>query len=105
MKVDLPSVKKIWSADIYRDGGSYGFSFDSDDGRWYEFFLKNRAFETGAGASHHAPAIYLKGSNDDRLICSLSWAEGKAFIADLVYDNRRFRELRAVVASEGKVQN
>lgn len=53
-------VEKIWDADIYRDGGSYGFCFDADDGHWYEFFLKTTAFEEGRTTTHHAPEIFLE---------------------------------------------
>ena len=37
-------VKNILYADIFRDGGSYGFGFDSDDGHQYEFFLLTTVF-------------------------------------------------------------
>jgi len=102
MKAKLPVVKRIWEADIYRDGGSYGFCFDSDDGRWYEFFLRTRAFDPTAQTSHDPPAIYLEDANSGRLVRNLSWAEARAFVAELSYDNERFRELLAIVAAEGK---
>ncbi len=33
-------IVKINGADIYIDGGSYGFWFDCEDGNKYEFFIK-----------------------------------------------------------------
>ncbi len=102
MKTALPEVTRIWEADICRDGGSYCFCFDSDDGHWYEFFLRTRAFEHTATASHDPPEIYRGSSNDGQLIHSLSWAEGKAFVGRLNYDNRRFHELMSIVSAEGK---
>jgi hypothetical protein len=78
------------------------FCFDSDDGHWYEFFLRTRAFDPTAGTSHDPPAIYLESSNSGQLVRNLSWAEGRAFVAELNYDNERFRELLAIVAAEGK---
>jgi len=98
----LPTVKRIWAADICRDGGSYCFCFDSDDGHWYEFFLKTNAFDLSASSTHEAPAIYRGGSNDGQLIRKLSWDEGKRFVAQLNYEDMRFQELLAVVAAEGK---
>lgn len=105
MKAKPPVVKRIWEADICRDGGSYCFCFDSDDGHWYEFFLRTRAFEPNATGSHDPPAIYLESSNDGQLILNLSWTEGKAFLAELTYDNKRFQELLAVVANQGMGTN
>ena len=102
MNTDLPAVKRIVEADICRDGGSYLFCFDSDDGQWYEFFLKTCAFDPAATTSHHPPAIYRGSSNDGQLIHSLSWAEGKAFVANLNYENMRFHELVSIVLNEGQ---
>jgi hypothetical protein len=103
MNAHLPPVTRIWQGDICRDGGSYIFCFDSDDGHWYEFFLKTTAFDPTAKTSHEPPAIYLESSNDGQLVRRLSWAEGKAFVSELNFDDARFRELLAVVANEGKV--
>jgi hypothetical protein len=102
MYADLPIVKRIWAADVCRDGGSYLFCFDSDDGNWYEFFLKTTAFDPTAIASHEAPAIYRESSNDGQLVRNLSWADGKQFVSQLKYDDARFQELLEVVATEGR---
>ena len=102
MPANLPAVKRIWGADICRDGGSYCFCFDSDDGHWYEFFLRTTAFDPLATTSHSPPAIYLESSNDGKLVRNLSWSEGKKFVSQLSYENERFQELLNVVATEGK---
>lgn len=94
-------VLKIWEADIYRDGGSYGFCFDSDDGHWYEFFLQIKAFEK-SNDSHYPPVIYLEGCNSNKVVKKLNWAEAKEFIAPLKYENTRFEELVNIVKNEGK---
>ncbi len=93
-------VQRVWGADICRDGGSYSLCFDSDDGRWYEFFLKTRAFAQ-SGPSHESPVIYLGSVNDGLAVQSLTWQEAKAFTAPLSFDNARFEELRRIVDSEG----
>ena len=93
-------VERVWGADICRDGGSYSLCFDSNDGRWYELFLKTRAFE-GAGPSHDAPVIYLGSANDGRVVRSLTWQEAKSFVAPLSFDGPRFQELRLVIETEG----
>jgi len=105
MRSKLPVVKRVFDADICRDGGSYYFCFESDDGHWYELFLRTRAFEPNATASHDPPAIYLESSNDGQLIRNLSWTEGKAFVAEFTYDSKRFQELLAIVANEGMAIN
>lgn len=102
MSAILPTVKRIWAADICRDGGSYCFCFDSDDGNWYEFFLKTKAFDPTASTSHDAPVIYRESSNDGQLVRALTWAEAEQFVSQLNYDDTRFQELLAVVASEGR---
>ncbi|MEY4563927.1 MAG: hypothetical protein RLZZ618_3204 [Pseudomonadota bacterium] len=102
MRADLPVVKNILGVDICRDGGSYSLCFDSDDGRWYEFFLKTRAFDPVAIASHEPPAVYCKGSDDGQLVRNLSWVEGMAFVAQLSFDNERFRELVEILVTEGR---
>jgi hypothetical protein len=95
-------VQDIWDADVYRDGGSYGFCFDSDDGRWYEFFLKTKAFEQPSSESHYPPVIYLEGCNSGQVTQSLTWQEAKSVVAPLRYDNARFAELVEIVMNEGR---
>jgi len=95
-------VVKIWDADMYRDGGSYGFCFYTDDGQWYEFFLRTAAFDEGLVTSHQAPVIYLEGCNSGRLVQHLSWGEAQDFMQHLSYDNERFTELVQIVANEGR---
>ena len=96
----MMNVKKIWEADICRDGGSYGFSFDSDDGRRYEFFLLTRAFD-GVSTSHHPPVIYLEDVNSGQIVQRLTWQEAKQFVAPLKYDDARFAELLKIIETEG----
>ena len=93
-------VQRVWGADICRDGGSYSLCFDSDDGHWYELFLKTRAFE-GAGPSHEPPVICRDGANDGHAVQSLSWQEAKAFVAPMSFEGNRFEELRRVIDTEG----
>ena len=95
-------VKKIWDADIYRDGGSYGFCFDSDDGHWYEFFLQTSAFSEQPATTHLPPVIFFEGCNSGQVVQSFSWSEAQDFIAILNYENVRFKELRDIVANHGK---
>ena len=95
-------VTKINGADVYRDGGSYGFWFDSDDGSWYEFFIKTRKFEKDPDNDYYPPVIYLEGSNSKNIVQKLSWSEAQEFIKPLAYDNERFKELIKVVNNNGK---
>lgn len=105
-------VKKIWGADTYRDGGSYGFCFNSDDGHWYEFFVRTRAFEQlQSQESYYPPVIYLERQLD-KPVQQLTWEEAKAFIAPLHFEGQRFKnegqrfqELVAIVMREGRMQS
>jgi len=93
-------VRRVWGADICRDGGSYSLCFDSHDGHGYELFLKTRAFE-GAGPSHEPPVIYRGSVNDGDAVQSLSWQEAKAFVAPLSFEGDRFEELLRLIDTEG----
>lgn len=95
-------VKSILYADIFRDGGSYGFGFDSDDGNQYEFFLQTTVFSAAQDTTHHAPVIYLDDCNSGRVVRSLSWEEAKKIVESLHYSDQRFDELVNIVANEGK---
>ncbi len=89
-------VVKIWRADTYRDGGSYGFRFDSDDGHWYEFFIQSKAFEDEED-DYYPPVIYFEGCNSNNIVRKLSWSEAKTYITPLKFQNRRFTELVRIV--------
>jgi len=99
----MPKVVKIWDADIYRDGGSYGFCFDSDDGNWYEFFLQTTAFDSSAPGSHFPPVLYLESVNDRQMVQRLSWEEANEFVAPLRYESSRFAELVDIVKAQGRL--
>ena len=71
-------VQNIWGADMYRDGGPYGFLFSSDNGYRYEFFLQTRFLEQPRSQeSHHPPVICLGSRNDDKPVQQLTWEEAK----------------------------
>jgi hypothetical protein len=95
-------VRKILYADIFRDGGSYGFGFEAADGRRYEFFLQTTAFSAERTTTHQAPVIYREDRNSGDIVQSLSWEEAKEFVAPLRYSDRRFDDLVKIVANEGK---
>lgn len=95
-------VVEIGMADIYRDGGSYGMSFEADDGQVYEFFLETQAFEPGAVESHRTPVLYLGDCNSGNIVVRMSWEEAEAFVAPLRFDDDRFRELVAIVMRHGR---
>jgi len=95
-------VTKVTGADIYRDGGSFGMTFEADDGGRYELFLQTLAFENRqALESHHPPVIYRGSVNDRDVVRRLDWEEAKAFVAPLQFDERCFDELVAIIARAG----
>ena len=106
-------VQNIRGADMYRDGGSYGFLLSSDNGHRHEFFLQTRFPEQPRPQeSHHPPVIYLGSRNDDKPVQQLTWEEAEAFIAPLHFKGRRFQnegqrfqEFVAIVMREGRRQS
>lgn len=96
------NVERISDVDICRDGGSYSLCFDAEDGHWYEFFLKTRAFDEDRSRTHHPPVIYLDGYNDGVEVARLTWEDAKSFVAPLRYESRRFSELVHIVMNEGR---
>lgn len=92
-------VIKINGADVYRDGGSYGFWFDADDSNWYELFIKVRKLEGEKEATkdYDPPVIYLEGCNSGNIVKKLSWQEANEFILPLSYENERFRGLVEII--------
>jgi hypothetical protein len=92
------NVEKIWGADICRDGGSYSLCFDSDDGQWYEFFLRISL----ADGSYDSPAIYRGSADDGHVVDRMSWVDADAFLRCLRYDGSRFQEIVDLVAREAR---
>jgi hypothetical protein len=46
-------LTKLIFADAYRDGGSYGASFETDDGVIYNIWLQRSKMPDGEGLHHH----------------------------------------------------
>ncbi len=96
-------VERIFNADIYRDGGSYGFCFDSDDGHWYEFFIRIHYWsDPNEPRSYDPPVIYFEGCNKRQVAERMTWEEAKAFLEPLHFDDDRFQELVEIVRNEGR---
>jgi hypothetical protein len=75
-------LKKLTFADIYRDGGSYGATFETDDGRSYNVWLQRSKMPDSEGLHHRrlfayfgaelperAPPI-MTGSDEERTLLS-----------------------------------
>jgi hypothetical protein len=46
------NIRKLIEADIHRDGGSYGASFETDDDRIYSIWLQRSRMPDGGGPHH-----------------------------------------------------
>lgn len=95
-------IAKIGNADSYRDGGSYGFSFEADDGNWYEFFLQTTALSKEKTTTHLAPVLYRERHDGGTRVQTFTWAEAKEFTARLRYMNMRLNEILNIVDMEGQ---
>lgn len=93
-------IKEIFGADVYRDGGSYGFFFHAYNGSWYEFFIQ-RDLNGTTGTEYYEPQLYLEGVNSKNVVYTFSWKEALKFVQDLEYENERFAELKRIVANGG----
>lgn len=94
-------IVKVFGADIYRDGGSYGFCFYADDGHWYEFFLQVKTDELGM-ICYQNPTIYFEGRNSERIVQRLDWKSARDFILSCHCDENRFHEIVTIVNQEGR---
>jgi hypothetical protein len=76
-------LTRLIFVDIYRDGGSYGASFETDNGLAYNVFLKRSRMPDGAGLHHRWLFQYfgkkrpegclpvVTGSKDERALLGL----------------------------------
>lgn len=96
------NVVEIWNTEYYRDGGSYGFSFDSDDGKEYEFFMQVNYTNSHQVTGYSEPVIYLQDCNSGKIVEKFTWEEAQKYVAALSYDNDRFVELVQIINSRGK---
>lgn len=93
-------IKEIFGADVYRDGGSYGFFFHAYNGSRYEFFIQ-RDLDGATGNDYYEPQMFLEGVNSNNVVFSFSWKEALKFVQDLEYENERFTELKRIVENGG----
>lgn len=100
----LYPVVEIFTADIYRDGGSRCFCYHSDNGNWYEFHVRIR-FDGESLTHYDPPVLYLNSVNDGNPVREFSWDEAVNFVSDLAFDHPRFAELVEVVSNHGKIEN
>ena len=94
-------VKEIFSADIYRDGGSRSFCFHGNDGEWYEFFMPIRR-RNGKWDGYCEPKLYLRSMNDGNSVRDFTWDDAIEFVHSLKFDNDRFHELVSAVQQRGE---
>lgn len=88
-------------ADIYRDGGSYGFVFRSDDGKTYEFHLKVVHQSPADCRRYFEPLVFLDNCNSGEVVEHPTWDEAKDFISKIKFKNERFNELSWIVQNRG----
>ncbi len=55
-------LTKLISADIYRDGGSYSATFETDDGRTYSVWLQRSKMPDHEGMHHRGLFAYFRSA-------------------------------------------
>ena len=96
-------VVEIWNTEYYRDGGSYGFNFDSDDGNEYEFYMQvEYSKDESAVIGYKTPVLYYQETTKLELVKEFSWDQAKEYVSSLKYDDERFYELVEIINNRGK---
>ena len=93
-------IVKINGADIYVDGGSYGFWFDCEDGNEYELFIK-RDLSKDSKNDYYPPVIYRNGYNRNSVVKKLGWTEAQDYLSNVNYTNIHFKTLVEIVKNDG----
>ena len=88
-------------ADIYRDGGSYGFVFKSDDGKTYELHLPVVHQSPDDCKRYFEPLLFRDNCNSGKVIEHPTWDEAKKFISEVEFKDKRFNELKWIIENGG----
>jgi hypothetical protein len=100
-----PKLTKLVDADIYRDGGSYAASFETDTGAIYSVWLQRSRMPDGDGLHHRWLFAYagverprdcvpiLTGSAEEKALLTRL----RDFLADHVSEEREYARLRELV--------
>ncbi len=94
-------IVKINGADIYIDGGSYGFWFDCEDGKEYEFFIK-RDLSKNSESDYHLPIICQNRYTKNSVIKELEWLEAGNYLSKINYEDKHFEILMEIVKNYEK---
>lgn len=89
-------VIEIFDAQYYRDGGSYAFMFESDDGEEYEF-ISNVVKMSDDRIMYKPPVIFWQDCNSGKVVKEFTWKEAKLFLEPLTYENEVFLRLKQLV--------
>jgi hypothetical protein len=94
-------IVKINGADIYIDGGSYGFWFDCEDGNKYEFFIK-RDLSEGSKNDYLPPVICQNRYTRNSVVKEFEWLEAQDYLSKINYEDTHFEALVEIVKNNGK---
>ncbi|WP_254511566.1 hypothetical protein [Anatilimnocola floriformis] len=114
------SIARVFSVDIYRDGGSYGMCFYSPDGEWFEFFVRVQHWDRPTDAiRYHPPVLYFQSVNSRNVIRNFTWEEADELVSGILpeqivpsmprvefglpedYERTRFSELVEIIRQRG----
>ncbi|MCA9041541.1 MAG: hypothetical protein KDA65_14405 [Planctomycetaceae bacterium] len=82
------SGKKLHCCDIYRDGGSYGFSFVDEVGNEFELVTEVIHPKDGSWPPHQfeQPVLYAENWSHGERLRSLTWEEAIDLVNDVEVD-------------------
>ena len=89
-------------ADIYRDGGSYGFWFGANDGKIYELHIKV-VIDSPADCKRYYEPLILRNNchSEDVVVSQPTWKEASDLIKHVNFKNERFKELKWIIDNGG----
>ena len=99
-KVQLKCSSPLF-ADIYRDGGSYGFGFYADDGNVYELHIRVVSDSPDDCKRYYEPIIFRDNSNSEKIVSHLTWKEASKFMKDVKFENQRYQQLKRIINDGG----
>jgi len=88
-------------ADVYRDGGSYGFGFGANDGKIYELHIEIVLDSPADCRRYYEPLIFRDNCNSNDVVDHPTWKEASELIKNVKFNNERFDELKWIIDNGG----
>ncbi|OUS27652.1 hypothetical protein A9Q99_14535 [Gammaproteobacteria bacterium 45_16_T64] len=99
--LSMKKCRKPLMADVYRDGGSYGFVYKADKGKIYELHLPVVRESPCDCKRYYEPLVFQDNCNSGNVVEHPTWEEAKDFVSRIKFDDDRFSELKWIIENGG----